>query len=154
MRPSRPISKTATGCCPGIARPAHRSVILACTVLTYHANGKSETLSVIAPAPCGEPSRRPLGGGAVARATVSLGARSGAGAGRGVELAIDGSSLSPARGVAEGRGAEARSGSANGSPPPRGRSGAAAPPPGPRRRGAVGGRGPRPRDASPGGGAL
>src|SRR2546425_4068245 len=114
MRPSRPISKRASGCCPGIARPAHRSVILACTVLTYHANGKSETLSVIAPAPCGEPSRRPLGGGAVARATVSLGARSGAGAGRGVELAIDGSSLSPARGVAEGRGAEARSGSANG----------------------------------------
>src|SRR3989442_11873574 len=113
MRPSRPISKTATGCCPGIARPAHRSVILACTVLTYHANGKSETLSVIAPAPCGEPSRRPMGGGAVARATVSLGARSGAGAGRGVELAIDGSSLSPARGVAEGRGAEARSGSVN-----------------------------------------
>src|SRR5437773_5357152 len=54
MRPSRPISKTATGCCPGIARPAHRSVILACTVLTYHAKGKSETLSVIAPAPRSE----------------------------------------------------------------------------------------------------
>src|SRR5437879_148472 len=61
MRPSRPISKTATGCCPGIARPAHRSVILACTVLTYHANGKSETLSVIAPAPCGEPSAATAG---------------------------------------------------------------------------------------------
>src|SRR5439155_20334436 len=85
------------------------------TVLTYHAKGKSETLSVIAPAPCGEPARRPMGGGAVARATVSLGARSGAGAGRGDGLAIHGSSLSPARGGAEGRGAEAPSGRPSGS---------------------------------------
>src|SRR5438445_770102 len=76
MRPSRPISKTATGCCPGIARPAHRSVILACTVLTYHAKGKSETLSVIAPAPCREPSRCPMGGGWIA-------GRPGAGTGGG-----------------------------------------------------------------------
>src|SRR5439155_367153 len=77
----------------------------------YHAKGKSVTLSVIAPAPCGDPSRRPMGGGVVARATVSLSARSGAGAGLGDELAIDGSSLSPARGAADGRGASARSGS-------------------------------------------
>src|SRR5947208_314709 len=110
-RPSRLISKTATGCWPGIALSAQRSVTFACTRLRYHAKGKSVTLSVIAPAPCGDPSRRPMGGGVVARATVSLSARSGAGAGLDDELAIEGSSLSPARGAADGRGASARSGS-------------------------------------------
>src|SRR5262249_17327746 len=95
-----------------MALPAQRSVIFVCTLRRYHANGKSEASSVIVPAPCGEPSRRPSGGGGgVERATrVSVGVRSGAGFGV-VGLVIDGSSLSPARGVATGRGRLARSGS-------------------------------------------
>src|SRR5262249_61911961 len=104
-RPSRLMSNTATGCWPGIALPAHRSVILAFTLLRYHANGKSPTFSVNAPAPCGEPSARPSGaGGGVARATsVGTGTRSGFGF---VVLGpgIAGRSLSHARGVADGGG--------------------------------------------------
>ena len=121
------MSNTATGCWPGSARPAHLSVIFACTVLMYHANWKSERFSVNAPAPCGEPSARPIGcGGGVARATVSVGTRSGEGFDVGVGAAIDGSSLSPARGVADGRGALlARSGSDGASRARGGISGAA-----------------------------
>src|SRR5262250_939026 len=113
MRPSRVISNVATGCWPGIALPAQRSVIFACTLLRYHANGKSDTFSVIAPAPAGEPSARPsgAGGGGVARATVSVGTtRSGVGLGV-LGPVIAGSSLSPARGVADGRGVLGRWGS-------------------------------------------
>src|SRR5262249_60626467 len=95
-----------------MALPAQRSVIFVCTLRRYHANGKSATFSVIAPTPCGEPSRRPSGaeGGVERATTVSVGVRSGAGFGV-AGFVIDGSSLSPARGVATGRGVLARSGS-------------------------------------------
>src|SRR5688572_33161039 len=103
--PSRLISNTATGCCPGSALPAHRSVTFACTRLRYQANGKSDTLSVIGPDPCGEPSRRPSGnggGGGATRATSVVGRSDGAG-GVFAVLAIAGSSLSPAFGNAGAR---------------------------------------------------
>src|SRR5262249_57147499 len=108
------------GCWPGIALPAHRSVILAFTLLRYHANGKSPTFSVSAPAPCGEPSARPsgAGGGGAARATVSGATRSGIAFGV-LGPVIAGSSLSPAPGVADRRRVPARSGSARSSPAPR-----------------------------------
>src|SRR5262245_13395388 len=125
-RPSRLMSNTATGCWPGMALPAHRSVILAFTLLRYHANGKSPTFSVNAPAPCGEPSARPSGaGGGAARATVSGATRSGIAFGV-LGPVIVGSSLSPARGVADGRGMLARSGSDGSSRARGGISGAAA----------------------------
>src|SRR5262245_60666783 len=76
----------------------------------YHAYGKSATLTVTAPAPCGEPVGLPIGGddGGSTRAGV-VGAGS-TGAGFGV-LAALGRSLSPGRGSA-GLGGGVRSGSA------------------------------------------
>src|SRR5215470_2917437 len=65
----------------------------------YHAYGKSATLTVTAPAPCGEPVGLPIGGddGGSTRAGVVGGGSTGAGFGA---LATLGSSLSPGRGSA------------------------------------------------------
>src|SRR5689334_22786695 len=114
--PSRLISNTATGCWPGSALPDQRSVTFACTRLRYHAYGKSVAFSVIAPAPAGLPSRRPIGtggGGAAARATSGAGFSTGVGVGAALAvLSIRGSSLSPAFGSAGARAGSVRSGSA------------------------------------------
>src|SRR2546427_2469803 len=74
----------------------------------YHAYGKSATLSVTAPAPCGDPVGLPIGGedGGSPRAGAVGGGSTGAGFGA---LATLGSSLSPGRGSA---GVGVRSGSA------------------------------------------
>src|SRR5947208_3644965 len=65
----------------------------------YHAYGKSATLSVTAPAPCGDPVGLPIGGedGGSTRAGAVGGGSTGAGFGA---LATLGSSLSPGRGSA------------------------------------------------------
>src|SRR5687767_5112590 len=110
--PSRLMSNTATGCCPGSALPAHLSVTFACTRLRYQAKGKSDTLRVIGPEPCGEPSRCPSGtggGGGATRAVSVVGRSEGVGGAFAV-LAIAGSSLSPAFGSAGARVGSARSG--------------------------------------------
>src|SRR5262245_10168257 len=109
--PLRAISKTATGWRPGWARPSQRSVILRCTGDRYQANGKSVTSSVIAPWPCAEPDGRPSAGAGGSARDSARAVVVGAGVGRGVVgLDSDGSSFSPARGVATGRGGSARSG--------------------------------------------
>ena len=107
--PSRLISNTTTGWRPCSARPSQRSVIFRWTAARYHANGKSVTLSVMAPAPCAEPDGWPSagGGGSGARGRRWAPARD---AGVVLLLAIGGSSFSPARGVAAARGGSARSG--------------------------------------------
>src|SRR5213593_2174238 len=82
-----------------MARPSQRSWIFRWMAWMYHAYGKSATLSVTAPAPCGEPLGLPIGGedGGSTRAGVVGGGSTGAGFGA---LATLGSSLSPGRGSA------------------------------------------------------
>src|SRR3989442_8638220 len=96
-----------------MARPSQRSWIFRWTAWMYHAYGKSATLSVTVPAPCGEPIGLPIGGedGGSTRAGV-VGGGGSTGAGFGATLAALGSSLSPGRGSAGVWGGGVRSGSA------------------------------------------
>src|ERR1700694_2419752 len=95
-----------------MARPSQFLSIFWATALMYQAYGKSDTLSVTAPPPCGEPAAWPSGtGGGGAEATAGAVSRRGAGDGaldaRGSAEA--GSSLSPGRGSAAAREGNARS---------------------------------------------
>src|SRR5215831_301329 len=92
-RPSRSMAKTAMGWRPGWAHWSQFAWILRCTAAMYHANGKSDAVTVTAPAPCGEPVRWPSDGAGTSAVTglafVTLGLGTG-----GAALATCGSSLS------------------------------------------------------------